>query len=86
MITGNVANEPLSDLQWYQKELSGKSERIVTGNPDFVDMLPLDAFIHMMPPEQLDLMLELTNERLAVQRGSKRLPSRCCSGGLAYEC
>ncbi len=55
MITGNVANEPLSDLQWYQKELSGKSERIVTGNPDFVDMLPLDAFIHMMPPEQLDL-------------------------------
>jgi len=30
-------------------------------------MSPLAAFVHMMPPEQLDLMLELTNERLAAK-------------------
>ncbi|KAL3821912.1 hypothetical protein ACHAXA_008446 [Cyclostephanos tholiformis] len=27
-------------------------------------MSPLQAFLHMMPPAQLSLMLELTNERL----------------------
>jgi hypothetical protein len=31
-------------------------------------MLPLAAFVHMMPPEQLDLVLELTNERLAAKK------------------
>ena len=30
-------------------------------------MLPLAAFVYMMPPEQLDLMLELTNEKLAAK-------------------
>ena len=64
-ITGNVADEPTSVRQWYQKGLSG--ERIIPGNSDFADMSPLAAFVHMMPPEQLDLMLELTNERLAAK-------------------
>jgi hypothetical protein len=62
-ITGNVADEPTSDRQWYQK-----GERIVPGNPNFADMSPLAAFVHMMPPEQLDLVLELTNERLAAKK------------------
>ena len=64
-ITGNVADEPTSGRQWYQKGLSG--ERIALGNPDFADMSPLAAFVHMMPPEQLDLMLELTSKRLAAK-------------------
>ena len=56
-ITGNVADKPTSVRQWYQKGPSG--ERIAPENP---------AFIHMMPPEQLDLMLELTIERLAAKK------------------
>ena len=64
-IIGNVANNPTSGRQWHQKGPSGK--RIAPGNLDFADMLPLATFIHMMPPEQLDLMLELTNERLATK-------------------
>jgi hypothetical protein len=35
-INGNIANEPLSGCQWYQKGPSGK--RIVPGNPDFAHM------------------------------------------------
>ena len=45
-ITGNVANEPTSDRQWYQKGSSGKM--IAPGNPNFADMSPLAAFVHMM--------------------------------------
>jgi hypothetical protein len=69
-ITGNAANKPTSNRQWYQKGLSGKI--IVLGNPDFEDILPLDAFIHMMPPERLDLMLELTNDRL-IAKGKQEM-------------
>ena len=65
-IIGNVAGEPTSGRQWYQKGPSG--ERIAPGNLDFVDMSPLAAFIHMMPLEQLDLMLELTSERLDAKK------------------
>jgi len=65
-ITGNVANEPTYDRQWYQKGPSG--ERIAPGNPNFADMSPLAAFVHMMLPEQLDLVLELTIERLAAKK------------------
>jgi hypothetical protein len=65
-ITGNVADEPTSDRQWYQKGQSG--ERVAPGNPNFADMSPLAAFVHMMPPEQLDLVLELTIERLAAKK------------------
>jgi hypothetical protein len=64
-INGEVAHKPLSGCQGYQKGLSGK--RIVLGNPDLADMSAIDAFLHMMPPEQLALMMELTNERLATK-------------------
>jgi hypothetical protein len=37
------------------------------GNPDYDNILPLQAFIHMMWPAQLLLMLELTNVRLAAK-------------------
>jgi len=40
---------------------------IAPGNPDFADMSPLAASIHMMPPEQLDLMLKLTSKRFAAK-------------------
>jgi hypothetical protein len=39
-------------------------KRIAPGNPEYMDMLPLQALLHMMPPAQLELMLELTNVRL----------------------
>jgi len=68
-ITGNVTDKPTSDRQWYQKGPSSK--RIAPGNPNFADMLPLAAFVHMMPPEQLDLVLELTIERLAAKKKNK---------------
>ena len=64
-IIGNVTNEPTSGRQWYHKGPSSK--RIATGNPDFMDMSPLADFFHMILPEQLDLMLELTSERLAAK-------------------
>ncbi len=62
-IIGDIADEPLLSRQWYQKGPSGK--RIAPGNPDFADMLAIEDFLHMMLPEQLVLMLELTKEMLA---------------------
>ena len=70
MTTGNVVNEPSADCQWYQKGPNGN--KIVPGNGDFEDMMPLKAFLPMMPPEQLILMLELTNERL-MEKGKHEL-------------
>jgi hypothetical protein len=64
-ITGNVDNKT-SDCQWFQEGPSG--ERIAPGNPNFLDMSPLAALVHMMPPEELDLVLKLTNERLAAKK------------------
>jgi hypothetical protein len=48
--------------QWCHKDPFGK--RIAPGNPEHSIMSPLQAFLHMMPPAQLTLMLDLTNERL----------------------
>jgi hypothetical protein len=62
IINGDGANEPLSGHQWYQK--GPYSKIIVPGNMDFTDTLAIEAFLHMMPPEQLVLMLEFTKERL----------------------
>ncbi len=65
-INGDIANEPLSGQQWYQKGPSGKI--IAPGNPYFADMLAINAFLHMMPPEQLALVvLRFTNKRLAAK-------------------
>jgi hypothetical protein len=61
-ITGDVANEHKPIHQWFHKDSFGK--RIAPGNPEHSIMSPLQAFLHMMPPAQLTLMLELTNERL----------------------
>ncbi len=65
MITGDIANELSSNHQWSHKGPFGK--RIMPGNPEYMDMLPLKAFLHMMPPAQLVLVLELTNARLAAK-------------------
>ncbi len=64
-INGDVANEPLLGCQWYQKGPSRK--RIAPGNQDFADMSAINAFLHRMLPEQLALVLELTNKRLATK-------------------
>ncbi len=62
-ITGDVADEHASIHQWCHKDPFG--ERIAPGDPEHANMTPLQAFLHMMPPAQLSLILELTNERLA---------------------
>jgi hypothetical protein len=62
-ITGIVADEHTSIHQWCHKAPFGT--RIAPGNPEYSIMSPLQAFLHIMPPAQLMLMLlELTNERL----------------------
>ncbi len=62
-IKDDGADKPLSGCQWYRKGQSGK--RIARSNPDFAHLLAIEAILHIMPPEQLVLMLELTNKRLA---------------------
>jgi hypothetical protein len=64
-ITGDFTDEPSSNHQWSHKGPFG--ERIAPGNPEYMDMSPLKAFLHMMPPAQLALVLELTNARLAAK-------------------
>ena len=71
-ITGDIASKPTSNYQWSHKGPLG--ERIPPGNPEYSNMLPLQAFLHKMPPAQLALMLELTNVRLAAK--DKREMSR----------
>ena len=61
-ITGDVADKHTSIHQWCHKDPFGV--RIVPGDPAHSIMSPLQAFLHMMPPAQLTLMLDLTNERL----------------------
>jgi hypothetical protein len=82
-ITGSVADKPLPNHQWYQKGPFGK--RIATGILEYMDMLPLEAFLHMMPPVQLVLMLELTNVRLAAKE-KWEMTHQSCVGGLACVC
>jgi len=81
-ITGYVADEHTSSHQWFHKDPFG--ERIAPGNPEH-SMSPLQAFLHMMPPAQLTLMLELTNKRMA-EKEKLRWPAKSCSSGLACVC
>jgi hypothetical protein len=46
-------------------------KRIASGNPDIADLLAIKVFLHIMQPEQLALVLELTNERLAAKGKNK---------------
>ncbi len=62
MITGNVTDEHTSIHQRCHKDPFSK--RIAPGNLEHSIMSPLQAFLHMMPPAQLMLMLEPTNMRL----------------------
>jgi hypothetical protein len=64
-ITGDVIDEPSSNHQCSYKGPFGK--RIAPGNPEYMDMSRLEAFLHMMLPAQLALVLELTNARLAAK-------------------
>jgi hypothetical protein len=54
-ITGDVADEHTTIHQWCHKDPFG--EMIAPGNPEHSIMSPLQAFLHMMPPAQLTLML-----------------------------
>ncbi len=69
MITDDFANKLMSIHQWCHKDPTGK--QIAPGNPEYGIMLPLQAFLHMMPPAQLSLVLDLTNERLAKKEKQK---------------
>jgi hypothetical protein len=60
MINGSIAKEPSSNHRWHQRCPLG--EKVFPGNSEFQDMTPLEAFLMMMPPDELNLILELTNE------------------------
>jgi len=59
-ITGDVANEHTTIHQWCHKDPFG--ERIGPGNAEYSIMLPLQAFLHMMPPAHLTLQGEVRED------------------------
>ena len=61
-INGSIAKEPSSNHRWHQRCPLGK--KVFPGNREFQDMTPLEAFLMMMPPDELNLILELTNKNL----------------------
>jgi hypothetical protein len=61
-ITGSIANKPLSNHQWHKR--CPLSKKVFPGNSNFENMTPLEAFLMMMPPDELNLNLELTNKNL----------------------
>jgi hypothetical protein len=61
-ITGSIDHKPLSNYQWHQRCPLGK--KVFPGNSEFKNMTPLEAFLMMMPLDELDLTLELTNKIL----------------------
>ena len=60
-IFGDVAKS-VDRTRWYQKTCTG--EKVYPGNAAFTDMSCLEAFQHMMPPDQINLILELTSKNL----------------------
>ena len=69
-INGSIAKEPSSNHRWHQRCPLG--EKVFPGNREFQDMTPLEAFLMMMPLDELDLILELTNENFELS-GKKEL-------------
>ncbi len=67
-INRSIAKEPSSNHRWHQWCLLG--EKVFPGKSEFQDMTPLEAFLMMMPPDELDLILELTNKNL--ETGGKK--------------
>jgi len=68
-IVGDVAKS-VDPTRWYQKTRSG--EKAYPGNAAFEDMSCLEAFQHMMPPDQINLILELTSKNL-VEKDKKEI-------------
>jgi hypothetical protein len=71
MINGSIAKEPSSNHQWHQRCPLG--EKVFPGNSEFQDMTPLEAFLMMMPLNELSLILKLTNKNRE-SSGKKELP------------
>jgi hypothetical protein len=69
-INGSVAKEPLSNHQRHQRCQLGK--KVFPGNSEFQNMTPLEFFLMMMLPDELNLILELTNKNLE-SSGKKEL-------------
>jgi hypothetical protein len=69
-INGSIAKEPLSNQRWHQRCPLG--EKVFPGNREFQDMTSLEAFLMMMTPDELDLILELTNKNFE-SSGKKEL-------------
>ena len=65
-INRSVAKEPSSNHRWHQRWPLGK--KMFPGNSEFQDKTPLEAFLMMMPPDELDLILKLTNKNLELSR------------------
>jgi hypothetical protein len=61
-IRGNVTSGSTYNIQWYHIGPTG--ERIGPSDREFQDMFILESFLHMMPPKQLQHILQLTNVRL----------------------
>ena len=61
-IIGDAAKGVDTSSRWYQKKCTG--EKIYPGNAAFKGMTLLEAFQHMMPPKQINLILELTNNNI----------------------
>jgi len=68
-IVGDVAKS-VDPTRWYQKTCTG--EKVYPGNAAFEDMSCLEAFQHMMPPDQINLILELTSKNL-VEKDKKEI-------------
>jgi len=54
-IFGSVSLGPSIDHRWHQR--CPLIEMISPGNTEFEDMTPLEAFLLIMPPDQLELIL-----------------------------
>jgi hypothetical protein len=68
-IVGDVAKS-VDPTRWYLKTCTG--EKVYPGNAAFEDMSCLEAFQHMMPPDQINLILELTSKNL-VEKDKKEI-------------
>ncbi len=66
MITGSIAHESSSNHQWHQRCPLGK--KVFPDNSKFENMTPLEAFLMMMLPDELNLILELSNKILKLSR------------------
>eukprot|EP00984_Skeletonema_dohrnii_P022336 scaffold11466_cov99-Skeletonema_dohrnii-CCMP3373.AAC.4 len=64
-VKGDITNGP-PDISWYYHQKGLLGENICPNNPQFKGMTRLEALLLMWPPKpkHLELVLELTNQKL----------------------